>query len=192
MAAIAVPVLEGAGAALAWLARAAVATLGGAAANEALKRREESVDNAKAKPIAQADTISTTKTCSKCPPDCGTLVERNWHMSEGSRAYQARITGFAPGTEWNFGGLDFDGFRSGLCMLQEAKANYDQFFRLDGQPFGWYRGFDRMADQAMLQSQVARAAPPSVLQWSFMTPKAYAHMSRRLRAMRPLVPVYEP
>ncbi len=42
---------------------------------------------------------------------CGTLVKRNWNMSEDSRGYQARITGFLPGTEWKYKN-DFDGFKS--------------------------------------------------------------------------------
>ena len=192
MAAVAVPILEAAGAALAWLARAAVAGLGGVAANEALKKRQESTDKAKAKPIAQTETKATTTTCTKCPPDCGSLVERNWNMSEESREYQARITGFAMGTEWNFAGMDFDGFYSGMCMLQEAKARYDQFFRSDGQGYRWYLGFVDMRNQAFAQSQVARAAPPSLLRWSFMTPLTYAYMEPILVRMPPLIPIFQP
>lgn len=189
MAALAAPLLEAAGTAL---LRAVLVALGGAAAHEALKKREESVDNAKSLPIAKTESRATTKTCSKCPPDCGTLVERNWNMSEESREYQARITGFAPGTEWNFEGVDFDGFYSGMCMLQEAKARYDQFFDKDGLPYRWYRGFEAMRDQAFAQSQIARASPPSLLRWSFMTPLTFAYMEPALLKMPPLIPIYQP
>jgi hypothetical protein len=49
-------------------------------------------------------------------------------MSDSSRDYQARVTGFAPLTEWKFMNIEFDGFRAPECRLQEAKARYDQFF----------------------------------------------------------------
>ncbi|WP_392396213.1 Tox-REase-5 domain-containing protein [Paraburkholderia caledonica] len=41
----------------------------------------------------------------------------------------AQVAGFAPNTEWSFSKLDFDGFRASLCQLEEATANYDQFWR---------------------------------------------------------------
>ncbi|WP_147310550.1 Tox-REase-5 domain-containing protein [Cupriavidus taiwanensis] len=37
-----------------------------------------------------------------------------------------------------FAGLDFDGFRSPQCLLQEAKAKYDQFFDEYGLPKEWW------------------------------------------------------
>jgi hypothetical protein len=136
MAALAVPVLEAAGAALLRaLGVAAVAGAGAVAVNEATKNKVESADKAKAAPVADAGTQAKTKdTCAKCPPDGGILVKRNWSMSEVSRNYQARVTGFAPYTEWNFQGNDFDGFRSQECLLLEAKATYDQFFNSPSEP----------------------------------------------------------
>jgi hypothetical protein len=92
-------------------------------------------------------------------------------MSEVSRAYQARVTGFAPGTEWAFAGNDFDGFRSALCQLEEAKAKYDQFFDPEtGDPKSWWRnsGGEGLLLQARTQNAVTVANPPASLRWYFM------------------------
>lgn len=156
---------------------------GETAINEVRKRKEEA-DNAKTTPIARAETQTKAKEkCKECPPDKGTLVTRNWNMSDVSRAYQARITGFAPYTEWNFGGLDFDGFKSSECMLQEAKALYDQFFDPeDGQPkffFTLSGGERKIVVQAQAQSAVAVASPPARLTWYFMQPISYRYFARR-------------
>jgi hypothetical protein len=35
-----------------------------------------------------------------------------------SRDYQARVTGFAPFTEWKFMNIEFDGFQASECRLQ--------------------------------------------------------------------------
>lgn len=182
MASLAVPVLEGAGLALARaLGYGAAAVAGGAAVNEAAKRKAKAAEDAKAAPIAQAGTQATTKdSCKKCPPDCGTLVERNWNMSEDARAYQARISGFAPYTEWNFEGADFDGFKSQLCLLLEAKARYDQFFRANGQPKFFFSviGLPKMMAQARRQTAVIWSSPPSKLQWHFMQPLSFSYLSK--------------
>lgn len=181
MGALAVPVLEGAGLALARaLGYGAAAAAGGAAVNEAAKRKAEAAEKAKAAPIAQAGTKATTAdACKKCPPDCGTLVERNWNMSEDARAYQARISGFAPYTEWNFKAADFDGFKSQMCLLLEAKAKYDQFFNFDGTPklFFKYTGALTMMTQARAQTTVVLSSPPSQLQWHFMQPISFKYFA---------------
>jgi hypothetical protein len=133
-------------------------------------------------PIAQAGTQAKARatTCTRCPPDCGTLVERNWFMSADAQAYQARISGFAPGTEWNFGVTDFDGFRSAMCLLLEAKARYDQFFDVKGQPkfFFALSGAFSIVRQARNQSAVTMESPPARLQWHFMQPLSFAYFSR--------------
>lgn len=158
----------------------AVTGAGAAVVNEAAKKKAESAERAKAAPIAQAGSQTKTRdTCSKCPPDCGTLVARNWHMSDEARAYQARITGFAPRTEWDFGGTDFDGFKSQACLLLEAKAGYDQFFKSAETPKVFFRltGLAKMKDQAKRQSSVVEASSPAQLHWHFMEPVSYAYFT---------------
>jgi hypothetical protein len=183
MAALAVPVIEGAALALLRaLGVVAVTGAGAAVVNEAAKKKAESAERAKAAPIAKAGSQAKTRDkCSKCPPDCGKLVTRNWHMSDEARAYQARITGFAPRTEWEFGNTDFDGFKSQACLLLEAKAGYDQFFKpaeeIEETPKVFFRltGLAKMKNQAKSQSIVVEAASPAQLHWHFMEPKCYAY-----------------
>ncbi len=181
MAALAVPVIEGATAALLRALGVAAVATGAAAVNEA-KKKAESADKAKEAPIAQAGTQARTRdTCSKCPPDCGYIVERNWNMSDVSRAYQARITGFAPYTEWSFENTDFDGFKSQACLLLEAKAKYDQFFKSATEPKFFFKitGAIKIMAQARKQSTVVWASPPSQLHWHFMEPLSFAYFSKR-------------
>jgi hypothetical protein len=153
----------------------------GIATEEAKKRTKDNTE-AKDRPVAKTETSTKEdkKTCDACPPDCGELVSRRWNMSEQALAYQARITGFAPGTEWQFGGVDFDGFKSGECTLQEAKAAYDQFFDKDtGKPKRFFAFFsvDRMLRQAKRQSDVAVPKPRVKLHWYFMQPVSYAYFA---------------
>ncbi|WP_286758348.1 restriction endonuclease fold toxin 5 domain-containing protein [Ralstonia sp. RL] len=164
-----------------------VTVAGGAAIDQARKRKEEA-DNARTSPIAQTEAQTKAKEkCKECPPDKGPLVTRRWNMSDVSRAYQARITGFAPYTEWNFAGVDFDGFRSSACLLQEAKAKYDQFFDPeDGNPKFFFKidGVIKIRRQASVQSMVVRQSSPTTLNWYFMEPISYRYFTRQFAAQR--------
>lgn len=180
MAAILVPVVEAAAVrVLAWLG---VGLVAGAAGEEALKqarKRQEEADKAKAAPIARAESTTKEKEkCKECPPDGGALVPVNHHMPENSREYQAKITGFPPGMEWLFAGKDFDGFKSSMCLLQEAKADYDQFFNEKGKLRYLFQEelFLRMQKQALAQSMIVRSNKPAALTWYFQTPMACNYM----------------
>lgn len=185
MAALAIPILEAAGGALLRaLGVAAVAGAGAVAVNEATRNKVESADKAKSAPIAEAGTQAKTKdTCDKCPPDGGMLVERNWNMSEVSRSYQARITGFIPYTEWRFQENDFDGFKSKECLLLEAKATYDQFFESSTEPKFFFKitGLPKIIAQGIRQSMVTLKSPPSRLHWHFMQPLSHAYFTAQFR-----------
>jgi Restriction endonuclease fold toxin 5 len=197
MAALAIPPLA---AAVDWLLAAlgVTAAAGGAVVvSEEVKRRQQAASEAGTGAAAQTATQTRTKTCQKCPPDCGVLVERKWNMSAAARDYQARVTGFVPYTEWAFGGIDFDGFSSADCMLKEAKSRYDQFLTegedAELEPRKWYRAFTlKMLPQAERQAAVARAALPSRLTWFFQGPKTYEYMGAKVSAFLPLVAVYMP
>ena len=163
MALLAFPALEAA-----YLALLAALGIGAGTVivSEEVKRRQRAVSEAGDSEVAKTASMPLTKTCEKCPPDCGTLVTRNWNMSAAAREYQARMTGFAPGTEWNFGSIDFDGFAAAECNLKEAKSRYDQFLMqaedMSLKPKEWYRAFDdKMIPQARRQADVASAFPPS-------------------------------
>jgi hypothetical protein len=173
------------------------------AAKEAARRKQEAADKTAATPIARADACvktegsASTQKCKLCPPDKGMLVQRNWHMSPQAREYQARVTAFAPSTEWNFGGIDFDGFTSGECHLKEAKSRYDQFLTggedSELKPKEWFKAFEsKMLPQAVAQAAVARAAPPSRLTWYFQGPKTYAYMGPQVMLEIPIVAVHFP
>ena len=161
-------------------------TVAGGAAIDQVRKRKDEADNARTAPIAQTDAQTKAKEkCKECPPDKGALVTRNWNMSEVSRAYQARITSFAPYTEWNFGGVDFDGFRSAGCLLQEAKARYDQFFDPEnGKPkfFFSISGAIKIRRQASIQSLVVRQSAPTRLNWYFMQPISYRYFAGEFAA----------
>ncbi|NRO99481.1 hypothetical protein GWC77_26755 [Paraburkholderia sp. NMBU_R16] len=101
-------------------------------------------------------------------------------MSKISREYQARVTGFEPYIEWTFANMEFDGFRSPDCRLQEAKARYDQFFdRKTWLPKRFFEifGVPRMMRQARNQSAVVRNNPPAKLTWYFMQPISHEYFS---------------
>lgn len=193
MGGLAVPLLEGAALTLARrLGWGAVAAAGGAASrpgagtgDDAVLKKIDEAEKSKTSPLATGgDQSNGVDVCKKCPPDCGYLVDRNWHMSEDSRDYQARITGFVPGTEWHFESCDFDGYKSYACLLLEAKAHYDQFFNPEGEPrtFFKYLGLPKMMKQARSQSAVVWRTPPSRLHWHFKQPISHRYFAKRFAA----------
>lgn len=197
MAALAIPLLEAAGISLLRaLGIAAVAGLGAVAVNEVTKNKVASADKTKSAPIAEAGTqVKTKNRCDKCPPDGGMLVTREWNMSQVSRDYQARVTGFAPYTEWSFRATDFDGFKSQNCLLLEAKATYDQFFRSASKPKKFFEltGLPKILDQARRQSSVVIGSPPSQLHWHFMQPLSFAYFTAQFDAyFLPIKTVHTP
>jgi hypothetical protein len=194
MAVLAIPALE---AAVTALLVALGIGVGTAVVADEVKRRQRAASDAGASDVAKTASQTRTKTCEKCPPDCGQLVERNWNMSAAAREYQARVTGFAPYTEWAFGGIDFDGFASADCMLKEAKSRYDQFLTqgedAELEPRKWYKAFElKMLPQARKQASVAMANPPSRLTWFFQGPLTYEYMRFSVMAFAPLVAVFVP
>ncbi|WP_087752345.1 restriction endonuclease fold toxin 5 domain-containing protein [Paraburkholderia caledonica] len=187
MAVLAIPLIEGAGA---LLAEAFPALLGGTATAGILSLSgDQAQDRSKTQPVART-MPKTDEACKKCPPDAGNLVTRNWNMSDTSRTYQAQVTGFAPNTEWNFSGLDFDGFRASLCQLEEAKANYDQFFDPEtGEPKFFFRvsGVRKIVDQASTQNDIVVGNPPAQLHWYFMQRLSYRYFTRAFTLTAPLI-----
>lgn len=163
-----------------------VAAAGAVLTDDALRKRKKEAEEAKdarVTPIARAETRSEAKERCRCPPDKGTLMAVKHSMSPAARDYQARITGFLIGMEWVFEGRDFDGFQSRLCLLQEAKADYDQFFKSNGEfKYDFQEQiFENMAlKQAVAQSNIVRDNPPASLSWYFQTPLAYKHMRPQL------------
>ncbi|MDR5738073.1 Tox-REase-5 domain-containing protein [Caballeronia sp. LZ016] len=92
-------------------------------------------------------------------------------------------------TEWSFAGADFDGFRSSLCQLEEAKARYDQFFDKMGEPKRFFRlfGVTKMLGQGANQNAIVVANAPAKLRWYFMQPVSHRYFTRAFRTSAPLI-----
>jgi hypothetical protein len=146
--------------------------------------KQQTKDNTESKEKSVAKTETTTrdkKACEKCPPDCGELKSRStagWPAN--SILYQQRICAMPPDQmsrihEWKWNGPEFDGFDSKLCMLKEAKANYDDFV----DALGKYKTtfamviFNGMLDQAERQVRAIQGHPSVSLTWYFQTPNSY-------------------
>lgn len=181
------------------MARAGAALLGGAAtAGTASLSGDTSKSDSKAAPVARA-LPRTDESCKKCPPEAGSKIRRNHGPNWNSYRYQARITGFAFDVEecrwsdeWQWLGIDFDGFQPAECMLQEAKGNYDQF--LDGsipKADKWFDGFRTMEDQIVEQGSTVRVNPPARLTWYFQTPLTYKKIAPLLTRLG-VQSVYQP
>lgn len=180
---------------------AAGAVLGGVTTLPGDTPREDS----EAKPTDRA-LPRTEEPCKKCPPDLGMKVRRRHGANWNAYAYQARITGFDYDTEyclwsdeWNWQGvalgknfdIDFDGFVSAECLLQETKGDYDQFILENGKSKKWFGGFTVMEDTIRRQARAVRANPPTKLMWYFQTPKTKAIMTPTL-AMNGVASMYLP
>ncbi len=187
MAGLAIPALEAAFLAL----LAALGLKAASETSEALKQRQRAVSEAGTGAAAQTATQTRTKTCEKCPPECGALKNVNHHMSPASREYQARVTGFAPGTEWDYRGIDFDGFSSADCHLKEAKGNYDQFLERDSRgqlaPVFFFNAFKTdWPRQARQQAAITISSPPARMTWFLQGPLAYEFMAPTLSRIPPI------
>ncbi len=73
-------------------------------------------------------------------------------------------------------GVDFDGFQPQECLMQEAKARYDQFVLRSGEALWFFEGFKAMREQVKRQARAVHANPPTRLLWYFMTPRAREYM----------------
>ncbi|MBR8032818.1 restriction endonuclease fold toxin 5 domain-containing protein [Burkholderia vietnamiensis] len=127
----------------------------------------------------------------KCPPEKGRPEPANHSMSELSAEYQQYITNFPRGVEWLFAYTEFDGFDKAQCLLQEAKAKYDQFFNpKTGKPKFFFligksektvgapqkiSGWKKMLDQATRQSDIVRENAPAKMKWYFMQPLLFGY-----------------
>jgi hypothetical protein len=169
MAGAAIPVAEGAAEVIKWGLVAGGVLTGGVVAAKKIKDAKKARDSSKDIPWAVPLTI--VRKCPDCPAKDGAIVTKNVAMSSESIDYQAQVTGFAPGTEWHYNGVDFDGFREADCMLMEAKGRYAQFLD-ENSPTGWVPWFEggaaALLKQARAQVDAADPMPPVLLTWFFM------------------------
>jgi Restriction endonuclease fold toxin 5 len=203
MGGLAIPLLEGVAVrVLTALGVGVAAGTAGEAVKEAARKRQEEADRARASPIARTDAQTKAKAkekCKECPPDKGVPYQRNFPERKAWIDYQARITGMPNGPtfimEWAFNGVVFDGFVSAQCLLQDAKAGYDQFFDMWGE-FKYdfqERIFRDMMFDAIKQNNAAVPKPPVQLRWYFQEPVSYRYMQPVLQAAAPQIEViYQP
>ncbi|BAX61299.1 MULTISPECIES: restriction endonuclease fold toxin 5 domain-containing protein [Burkholderia cepacia complex] len=142
----------------------------------------------------ESRTVSdSTKPCKKCPPEnTGRKVRNNHGVNWPAYQYQARVTGFAYDTEgchwseeWEWLGVDFDGFKPEECLLQEAKGNYDQF--LDGSIPGadeFFKGFPKMMKTVVTRAVLVKANPPTRLRYYFQGRLTYQKMAPGLKKLK--------
>lgn len=173
---VALPAIPLVGEVLTWLGLGA-AGVGTAAILERNKRAEQAQNSELSK--AEVTTLSKEK-CRDCPPINGFFSHPNHSMSDISRAYQARVTGYAPGTEWNYENRDFDGFQPEKCLLQEAKSQYTNFFDDEAlEPKLWYvlsGKYGKLMNQARAQHRIVSMSFPAALNWYFMEKTMYLVM----------------
>lgn len=180
---------------IAWLGGAGAAA-GGAVVLDEASRRQQAADDARSTPIARSDAGTRQRdACKRCPLCKGSLTTRStagW--SEVSIAYQLRIGGLAltPAgiQEWSYNGVSFDGVDLGACVLKEAKAHYEQFFNIYGQPQAWWGGVTPIIEEAVRQDLAAVPEPPVRLEWHFMEAKPYGYFATIIGAACPTIQVH--
>lgn len=129
------------------------------------------------------------------PARQGDALARNFRERKPWVDYQARITGMGNGPtfimEWTFNGIEFDGFVSSQCLLQEAKAGYDQFFDEWGEfRYDFQRDiFIDMMTDAIRQNVAAVPKPPVQLRWYFQELVSYRYMQKILQRATPEIEV---
>ncbi|EJN01735.1 Tox-REase-5 domain-containing protein [Herbaspirillum sp. YR522] len=184
---VALPIIPLAGEVLTWLGIGAAATATGVGTATILDRNKKA-EEAQSSALGKVDVATQSKEkCKDCPPTAGFLSHPNHSMSDASRAYQARVTGYAPGTEWNYMGREFDGFHADRCLLQEAKALFTNFFddrELKPKTFYVLSGkYDKLIEQATAQHGIVMKSPPAALDWYFMEETMYLCMKREFRTL---------
>ena len=128
MAVLAIPPLV---AAVDWLlvSLGVTVVVGGAVVvSEEVQRRQRAASEAGTGAAAQTATQTRTKTCEKCPPECGAMERAPHAMNDAPREYQARVTGFPPYYEWLYRATWFDGFSSADCTSRRRRGTMTSFF----------------------------------------------------------------
>ena len=178
MAAFAIPLIESAVAALGgWLVRAAAVAAGAGLAQMASTKKDDTRARTSAQELARDD-----RPCKDCPPRAGFRGPANHSMPRRARMYQGYVTGWPYddvdwkwSDEWKWDDKWFDAFVSEPCLIQEAKANYDQFLSTD-----WFTGFGHMREQIVKHGALAKLNPPTRVRYYFQGAGTLAAMRKLL------------
>ncbi|WP_240494339.1 Tox-REase-5 domain-containing protein, partial [Pantoea sp. 1.19] len=149
---------------------------------------------------AGAQGNTDEKTCKNCPPEGKVMpmVRRCSRWSAVTISYQTRICGtfYNPETqqiqEFKYCGVSFDGWKDKLCQFWEAKARYDQFFDVFGDPKGWWKGYKSGLSQAARHQAVATVNQPLKIVWIFMQPISYRYFSKIFKDFKDVITRWVP
>jgi hypothetical protein len=97
------------------------------------------------------------------PGGPGKWVKATESMKRPAHEYQAQITGAPEGYVYKVGDVKFDGYKNGV-LLEAKGPGYLDFFKKGGEPGGWFKGAEKMVEQAMRQVEAANGTP---IQWYF-------------------------
>jgi hypothetical protein len=97
------------------------------------------------------------------PGGPGKWVKATESMKPPALKYQAQITGAPEGYVYKIGDVKFDGYKDGV-LLEAKGPGYLDLFRKGGEPGGWFKGAEKMVEQATRQVEAANGTP---LRWYF-------------------------
>ncbi|WP_051690931.1 restriction endonuclease fold toxin 5 domain-containing protein [Photorhabdus australis] len=137
----------------------------------------------------------STEKCELCPANTGTPTrEKRSFGNDINLQYQIYITGAKHGPgwieEWDFATVSFDGFQRSVCLLQETKGAYDQFFLDEEMIKYFWTGVEGIVTQARTQNAVVVATPPNKLSWYFMERLSFTFFSRLFMSRSYIISVY--
>ncbi|WP_352444641.1 Tox-REase-5 domain-containing protein [Citrobacter sedlakii] len=149
---------------------------------------------------ASAQAKTDEKTCENCPPEGKVMpmVRRCSRWSMVTISYQTRICGtfYNPETkqiqEFKYCGVSFDGWKDKLCQFWEAKARYDQFFRVDGSKKPWWTGNQSAINQASRHQAVATVNQPLKVVWIFMQPISCEYFRKIFKDYKDIITRWQP
>ncbi|SEK95100.1 Restriction endonuclease fold toxin 5 [Stigmatella aurantiaca] len=111
----------------------------------------------------------------------GTWVQVNESMSASARKYQAQVTGAPEGSAYRVKGggeqADFDGYRDGV-LLEAKGPGYAKFIDEDLDPVGFFKGADKVVEQARRQWVAAEGGP---IRWLVAEEKFAAALRKLFR-----------
>ncbi|WP_193162720.1 Tox-REase-5 domain-containing protein [Enterobacter ludwigii] len=167
-------------------------------------------DGEKEDAAGKVTAAESTKPCEKCPAiPWVSSIQEPFNGSETSLNYQMQICGTysmhnsngkTSVEEYAFRHpvltnstkqVKFDGWKPAECLFLEAKAQYDQFFDKNGNP--WYTGAKDVERQAGRQQEAINLCDDIPdCHWHFMQPVSYAYYKKIFKTHSNITVFYTP
>lgn len=167
-------------------------------------------DGEKEDAAGKVTAAESTKPCEKCPAiPWVSSIQEPFNGSETSLNYQMQICGtysmhnsngktsveeYAfrhPALTNSTKQVKFDGWKPAECLFLEAKAQYDQFFDKNGNP--WYTGAKDVERQAGRQQEAINLCDDIPdCHWHFMQPVSYAYYKKIFKTHSNITVFYTP